>query len=93
MRRSSRNYPNKAQTLHRLLGYRPLQNQLLAQCTKSLAADVVIVDEASMIDIAMMTHLVEAVPPSAKLILLGDKDQLASVETVLFFGIYARVQL
>jgi exodeoxyribonuclease V alpha subunit len=46
---------------------------------------VVIVDEASMIDIAMMTHLVEAVPPTAKLILLGDKDQLASVETGSIF--------
>ena len=77
--------PKQAQTLHRLLGYRPLQTSFWHSAQNPLAADVVIVDEASMIDIAMMTHLVEAVPPSAKLILLGDKDQLASVETGSIF--------
>ena len=44
-----------------------------------LAADVVIVDEASMVDLALMMHLVDAVPPEARLVLLGDRDQLASV--------------
>jgi exodeoxyribonuclease V alpha subunit len=77
--------PKQAQTLHRLLGYRPLQTSFWHSAHNPLAADVVIVDEASMIDIAMMTHLVEAVPPTAKLILLGDKDQLASVETGSIF--------
>ncbi len=77
--------PKQAQTLHRLLGYRPLQTTFWHSAQNPLAADVVIVDEASMIDIAMMTHLVEAVPANAKLILLGDKDQLASVETGSIF--------
>jgi exodeoxyribonuclease V alpha subunit len=77
--------PKQAQTLHRLLGYRPLQTTFWHSAQNPLAADVVIVDEASMIDIAMMTHLVEAVSANAKLILLGDKDQLASVETGSIF--------
>ncbi|MSQ57944.1 MAG: exodeoxyribonuclease V subunit alpha, partial [Limnohabitans sp.] len=65
--------PQQAQTLHRLLG-RPSQQP------QYLAADLIIVDEASMIDLEMMARLLRAVPPHAQLILLGDKDQLASVE-------------
>jgi exodeoxyribonuclease V alpha subunit len=63
--------PTHTQTLHRLLQ---------KTHTKTLAADVVIVDEASMIDLEMMARLLQAVPTHARLILLGDKDQLASVE-------------
>ena len=70
-----------ASTLHRLLGYNPLNPTRYKHNARSpLAVDVVIVDEASMVDIAMMTHLVQAVPPSARLILVGDRQQLASVE-------------
>jgi exodeoxyribonuclease V alpha subunit len=67
--------PTQAQTLHRLL-----QTNSKATPVHQLATDVVVVDEASMIDLEMMARLLQAVPPSARLILLGDKDQLASVE-------------
>lgn len=77
--------PEQARTLHRLLGYVPNQIQFKHHAGNPLLADVVIVDEASMIDISLMTHLFEAVPNHAKLILLGDKDQLASVETGSIF--------
>lgn len=67
--------PTQAQTLHRLL-----QTNSKASQVHQLATDVVVVDEASMIDLEMMARLLQAVPPTARLILLGDKDQLASVE-------------
>jgi exodeoxyribonuclease V alpha subunit len=67
--------PTQAQTLHRLL-----QSNSKATQVHQLATDVVVVDEASMIDLEMMARLLQAVPPTARLILLGDKDQLASVE-------------
>jgi exodeoxyribonuclease V alpha subunit len=67
--------PSQAQTLHRLLQTNSRANQV-----HQLATDVVVVDEASMIDLEMMARLLQAVPPTARLILLGDKDQLASVE-------------
>jgi len=67
--------PTQAQTLHRLL-----QTHSKATQVHQLATDVVVVDEASMIDLEMMARLLQAVPPAARLILLGDKDQLASVE-------------
>ena len=65
--------PSTAHTLHKLLypsrGISPV-----------LQADVIVVDEASMIDLALMARLLKAVPAQARLVLLGDKDQLASVE-------------
>lgn len=67
--------PTHAQTLHRLL-----QANSKAPQVHQLATDVVVVDEASMIDLEMMARLLQAVPITARLILLGDKDQLASVE-------------
>lgn len=67
--------PTQAQTLHRLL-----QTNSKATQVHQLATNVVVVDEASMIDLEMMARLLQAVPPTARLILLGDKDQLASVE-------------
>src|SRR5262249_12508287 len=48
--------------------------------------DIVLVDEASMVDLAMMARLVDATPPHARLILLGDQDQLASVEAGAVLG-------
>ena len=67
----------EAQTLHRLLGYRG--QSFVHGPTNPLAFDCVIVDEASMIDLKLMYHLLLALPPTARLILLGDRDQLASV--------------
>ena len=78
--------PKKASTLHRLLGSRHGSRLYLHHRNNPLVADVVIVDEASMIDLEIMAALVEALPESAQLILLGDKDQLASVEAGSVMG-------
>jgi exodeoxyribonuclease V alpha subunit len=51
-----------------------------------LAVDVLVVDEASMIDLSLMAHLLDALPASARLILLGDRDQLAAVEAGAVFA-------
>jgi exodeoxyribonuclease V alpha subunit len=71
--------PARAQTIHRALGLRPDGSARHGSETP-LAADSVIVDEVSLVDLALMARLVDALPPDAKLILLGDRDQLASVE-------------
>ncbi len=78
--------PRKASTLHRLLGSRPNSRQYKYNQHNRLVADVVIVDEASMIDLEMMAALLAALPDTASLILLGDKDQLASVEPASVLG-------
>ena len=70
--------PGDAQTLHKMLGWPGQASARHSQ--RPLRADVVVVDEASMIDLEMMARLLLAIPPSARLVLLGDKDQLASVE-------------
>ena len=75
--------PTQAVTLHKLLDIRPNQGQ---DANFELAVDLVIVDEASMIDLDMMARLLAAVPHTASLILLGDKDQLASVEAGAVMG-------
>ncbi|MGV3527089.1 MAG: exodeoxyribonuclease V subunit alpha [Candidatus Sericytochromatia bacterium] len=76
----------EASTLHRLLGTRYGSARFRHDATQPLAADVVIVDEASMIDLALMNRLLAAVPAEARLILLGDRDQLASVEAGCVLG-------
>jgi len=78
--------PEEASTIHRLLGYVPDSVEFRHNADNPLAADVVIVDEASMVGLPLMAKLVEAVPKSARLILLGDKDQLASVEAGAVLG-------
>lgn len=70
----------KATTIHRLLGYLPGSPYFRHRADNLLTADVVIIDEASMVDLALMAKLFAAVRPDARLILLGDRDQLASVE-------------
>ncbi|NLY16872.1 MAG: exodeoxyribonuclease V subunit alpha [Gammaproteobacteria bacterium] len=72
--------PREVTTLHRLLGSRPDSRHFRHNAANPLATDLVVVDEASMMDVDMMARLVDALPPHARLILLGDKDQLASVE-------------
>ncbi|MCG5052664.1 MAG: exodeoxyribonuclease V subunit alpha [Myxococcales bacterium] len=68
-------------TIHRALGFLPqTPTRFRHDAHNPLPADVVLVDEASMVDLALMAKLVVAVPPHARLVLLGDKDQLASVE-------------
>ena len=75
-----------ARTLHALLGARPDTRRLRHHAGHPLDADVVIVDEASMVHLEMMAALLDALPPTARLILLGDKDQLASVEAGAVLG-------
>lgn len=71
-------------TLHRLLGWRP--DGFSYNHNKTLPYDLVIVDEASMVDLPMMAQLMESLGEHTKLILLGDKDQLASVEAGSVLG-------
>jgi exodeoxyribonuclease V alpha subunit len=83
--------PTAASTLHRALGFQPSRPTRFRHDRKHpLPYDVVVVDEASMVDLALMAKLVAAVRPEARLVLLGDKDQLASVEAGAILGdIYA----
>lgn len=73
--------PDRADTLHRLLGLTQASTRPRYHADNPLAADVVIVDEASMVDLPMMAKLAEALPDHARLVLLGDRYQLASVES------------
>ena len=72
--------PEEAKTIHRLLGAIPDSAFFRHNAENPLPLEVVVVDEASMVDLALMAKLVAAVPLKTRLILLGDKDQLASVE-------------
>lgn len=67
-------------TLHRLLGFSARTGRFAHHAANPLIAKIVVVDEASMVDISLMDRLLEAMSPSARLILLGDADQLPSVE-------------
>jgi exodeoxyribonuclease V alpha subunit len=70
-----------ASTLHRLLGWLPSnRSRFRHDATNQLPHDVVIVDEMSMVSLTLMARLLEAVRPSARLVLVGDPDQLSSVE-------------
>ena len=72
--------PHDAQTVHGLLGVSPWCPQPRFDRAAPLPFDVVVVDEVSMVDLPLMAKLVAAVPESARLILLGDPDQLSAVE-------------
>lgn len=75
-----------ASTLHRLLGYRPGTIEFVHNAKNLLPVDVVVVDEASMVPLTLMAKLFDALPPNARVILLGDRDQLASVEPGAVLG-------
>jgi exodeoxyribonuclease V alpha subunit len=68
-----------ATTLHRLLGYRPHDDSFRFCAAMPLDCDVAVIDEASMMDLALCDALLAALRPPARLVLLGDRDQLASV--------------
>lgn len=73
--------PHGASTIHRLLGTdRTRPTRFRHGAENPLPADIVVVDEVSMVDLALMAKLVSAVDPGARLILLGDPDQLSSVD-------------
>lgn len=78
--------PEKAVTLHQLLGARRGSGEYRYTKDNPLPYEVVVIDEASMIDQTMMAKLLEALLPESRLILLGDKDQLASVEAGSVLG-------
>lgn len=82
--------PQEAFTIHRLLGGLPGSNAFRHDRDHPLAIDVLIVDEASMLDLALAAKLFEAVPSGARIILLGDKDQLAAVESGAVFSELSR---
>ncbi|MEZ5441962.1 MAG: exodeoxyribonuclease V subunit alpha [Lysobacterales bacterium] len=71
--------PDAAQTLHRLLGANPARDAFTHDQAQPLPYSVVVVDEASMVDLATMRALLDALAPTATLILVGDPDQLVSV--------------
>ena len=76
----------EASTIHRLLGTIPGSPYFRHNAKNPLPVHTVIIDEASMVDLALMSKLVQATPSNARLILLGDKDQLASVEAGSVLG-------
>lgn len=73
--------PESVKTLHRLLGAKPPTPYFHHNNNKPLPYDVIVIDEVSMVDLALMSKLIDALKDGARLILLGDKDQLASVES------------
>ncbi|MGH8416726.1 MAG: exodeoxyribonuclease V subunit alpha [Pseudomonas sp.] len=78
--------PSDVTTVHRLLGSRPGTRHFRHHAGNPLPLDVLVIDEASMIDLEMMANLLDALPPHARMVLLGDKDQLASVEAGAVLG-------
>ncbi|HBI15844.1 MAG TPA: exodeoxyribonuclease V subunit alpha [Desulfobulbaceae bacterium] len=76
----------QAGTLHRLLGMVPETGRFRHTRNNLLLLDLLIIDEASMVDVPLMAALVEALPAKARLIMLGDRDQLTSVEAGSLFG-------
>jgi exodeoxyribonuclease V alpha subunit len=78
--------PTESTTVHRLLGTTSTNGVFQHDADNPLSLDVLIVDEASMLDLALATQLFEAVPTSARIILLGDKDQLSAVESGAVFA-------
>jgi len=78
--------PSAATTIHRLLGTIPGSPYFRHNENNHLDTDMVIIDESSMVDLALLSKLTQALPDHARLILVGDKDQLASVEAGSVFG-------
>jgi exodeoxyribonuclease V alpha subunit len=79
--------PEEASTIHRCLGaFRGSDTSFRHHGGNPLVTDLVLVDEASMVDLALMSRLIDALPADARLILLGDKDQLSSVEAGAVLG-------
>ncbi|MBX3667267.1 MAG: exodeoxyribonuclease V subunit alpha [Rhodocyclaceae bacterium] len=78
--------PTEAYTVHRLLGVTRASGRFRHDAEHPLPYDLIVVDEASMLDVALATRLADAVRPDARLVLLGDKDQLAAVEAGAVFA-------
>ncbi|MDD2336757.1 MAG: exodeoxyribonuclease V subunit alpha, partial [Geobacteraceae bacterium] len=78
--------PDNVSTLHRLLGVLPGSSCFRHTSENPLPYDIVVIDEASMVALPLMAKLVQALPRYARLVLLGDRDQLASVEPGAVLG-------
>ena len=78
--------PDEVFTLHRLLKSIPGSSVFYYNAENHLPTDLLVIDEASMVDLALMSKVVSALPSGARLILAGDRDQLASVEAGSVFG-------
>ena len=78
--------PDEVHTVHRLIGTRPLADRPRHHRGNPLDLDIVVVDEASMVGMELMSRLVDALPGDCRLVVLGDKDQLASVEAGAVLG-------
>ncbi|KAA1174159.1 exodeoxyribonuclease V subunit alpha [Marinobacter salinexigens] len=78
--------PTRVTTLHRLLGSRPDTRQFRHNHDNPLLVDILVIDEASMVDVDLMASVFDALPSHAQLVLLGDKDQLASVDAGAVLG-------
>jgi exodeoxyribonuclease V alpha subunit len=83
-------FPGEARTLHRLLGYSPQRDTFRATAADPLDDDLVIVDEASMVDVLLLDALLKALRPRARLMLVGDHNQLASVDAGDVLGALCR---
>lgn len=77
---------DEVRTIHRLLRIHPETGIPRFDARNPLDADVLVVDEASMVDLALMTKLMAALPETSRLILIGDRDQLAAVEAGSVLG-------
>ncbi|WMQ74938.1 MAG: RecBCD enzyme subunit RecD [Sodalis sp.] len=78
--------PREAITLHRLLGAKPNSQRLRYHHGNPLHVDILIIDEASMVDLPMMANVTAALPPQARVIFIGDRCQLSSVEAGAVLG-------
>lgn len=78
--------PTQASTVHRLLGPTRQPGVYTHHAGNPLPIDALVVDEASMLDLALARRLLDAVPPHARIVLLGDKDQLSAVESGAVFS-------
>ncbi|OUS24727.1 exodeoxyribonuclease V subunit alpha ['Osedax' symbiont bacterium Rs2_46_30_T18] len=78
--------PEQGQTLHRLLGTRMNSKKFIHNSDNPLLLDLLVIDEASMIDLPMMASIVDALSNQTRLVLIGDRDQLASVEAGSVLG-------
>jgi exodeoxyribonuclease V alpha subunit len=83
---TAQDIPTNVTTLHRLLGTRGNSRAFIYHKGHTLPLDVLVIDEASMVDVSLMASVIGALKPKARLILLGDKDQLASVDAGAVLG-------
>ncbi|MBF0278567.1 MAG: exodeoxyribonuclease V subunit alpha [SAR324 cluster bacterium] len=85
-REEGQRIPESASTIHRLLGVQKNSVYFKNNHEHPLSLDCLVVDEASMVDLALMSKLLDALPAKTRLILLGDKNQLSSVEAGSVLG-------